>query len=322
MGHAVNLVVSCSNRKRYETAPGLAVRDLVGSDVRTRLQTWRERIRTAQAEEYPATELYIGEHWSVVRDIPSDASDRGWNVRLWICSAGYGLIQPNTPIKSYQATFASGTEDSVAKDRTGQKAAQAWWTGVCSYSFSGKQPFPRSFEALARAYPRTPLIVALSADYLYAVERDLLTVLQHSFFQRYLSIISCGTDSQHSSWNNNLLPCDGGLSASLGGTFTSLNARVARFLFGFHAHAGPTVDHLAALVRSIEKRIGAVPQPRTPQSDLQVAKYIREGLKKTPYVSKTKLLEEFRAAGKACEQKRFGELYVQLKEGAQPEFHG
>jgi hypothetical protein len=66
----------------------------------------------------------------------------------------------------------------------------------------------------------------------------------------------------------------------------------------------------------------AVPQPRTPQSDLQVARYIREGLKKTPYVSKTKLLEEFRAAGRACEQKRFGELYVQLKEGAQPEFHG
>jgi hypothetical protein len=321
MGHAVNLVVSCSNRKRYETAPGLAVRELVGSDVRTRLQTWRGRLKTVRAEEYPAAELYMGEHWSVVRDIPSDASDRGWNVRLWICSAGYGLIQPNTVIKSYQATFASGTEDSVAKEPTGRKAAQTWWTGVCSYSFSGKQPFPRSFEALARAYPRTPLIVALSADYLHAVERDLLTVLQHSFFQRYLSIISCGTDSQHSSWNNNLLPCDGGLSGSLGGTFTSLNARVARFLFGFHANAGPTVDRLATLVGSIEKRT-APPQPRTPQSDLEVARYIREGLKKTPSVSKTKLLEEFRAAGKACEQKRFGELYMQLRQGAQPEFHG
>ena len=34
MGRAVNLVVSCSNRKRYETAPGLAAHKLAGSDVR------------------------------------------------------------------------------------------------------------------------------------------------------------------------------------------------------------------------------------------------------------------------------------------------
>ena len=321
MGRAVNLVVSCSNRKRYETAPGLAVRELVGSDARTRLQTWKGRLKTVRAEEYPAAELYMGEHWSVVRDIPSDASDHGWNVRLWICSAGYGLIQPNTLIKSYQATFASGTGDSVTKEPIGRMAAQSWWTGVCSYSFSGEPPFPRSFEALVRAYPRTPLIVALSADYLYAVEKDLRIVLQHPFFQRYLSIISCGTDSQHSGWKDNLLPCDGGLSASLGGTFTSLNARVARFLFGFQAHTGPTVDRMAAFVRSIEKRTAA-PQPRIPQSDVEVAKYIREGLKKTPSASKTRLLEEFRAAGKACEQKRFGELYMQLRQGAQSEFHG
>ncbi len=30
MGRAVNLVVSCSNRKRHETAPGLAAGELVG----------------------------------------------------------------------------------------------------------------------------------------------------------------------------------------------------------------------------------------------------------------------------------------------------
>ena len=95
------------------------LRELDGSDVRTRLQTWRERLRTAQAEEYPAENLYMGEHWSVVRDIPRDAIDRGWKVRLWICSAGYGLIQPSTRIKSYQATFSPGTKDYVARGPTG-----------------------------------------------------------------------------------------------------------------------------------------------------------------------------------------------------------
>lgn len=318
MGRAVNLVVSCTNRKRYETAPGLAAHELAGSDVETRLRAWRKRLTTVEAEKYPAEELYMGEHWSVVRDIPSEARNRGWDVRLWICSAGYGLIQPGTRIHSYQAAFTPGVLDSVAPgDRA---AAQSWWKGVCACAIPGEQDFPRSLVALAVKYPRTPLIVALSADYLNAVAEDLRAVLDQTYFERYLSIISCGTRSQHRYWKNHLLPCDGGLSASLGGTLTSLNARVARFLFGFEVHTEPTVDHWAALVRSIGNRTAA-PLSRTPQSDDEVSGFIRAALKKMPPASKTKLLEEFRASGRACEQKRFGELYMRLRQGAQPDFH-
>jgi hypothetical protein len=297
------------------------VRELVGSDVRARLETWRRRLKTVKAEKYPAEDLYMGEHWSVARRIPSDATTRGWNVRLWICSAGYGLIRPSTRINSYQVTFAPATIDSVANGLKDRGILQTWWTGVCSYRIPGEPNSPRSFADLAVKYPRTPLIVALSADYLNAVEEDLRGVLEHAFFRRYLSIISCGTPSKHLHWKDNLLPCDGKLSASLGGTLTSLNARVARFLFEFQANAQPSVDRMAALVRSIETRTVA-PQLRRPQSDLEVARYIREGLKKTPSVSKTKLLEEFRGAGKACEQKRFGQLYMRLKQGTRQELHG
>src|SRR5438874_994012 len=83
----------------------------------------------------------------------------------------------------------------------------------------------------------------------------------------------------------------------------------------FQANAEPSVDRMAALVRTIEARTVA-PQSRTSQSDLNVTKFICEGLKKTPPISKTKLLKEFRAAGKACEQKRFGELYTRLRQAA------
>jgi hypothetical protein len=321
LGLAVNLVVSCSNRKRYGTAPGLAAHELVGSDVEVRLQTWKKRLKTVKAEKYPAEDLYKGEHWSVVRDIPSNAMSRGWNVRLWICSAGYGLIRPSTRINSYQVTFAQSTIDSVTNGAKDRGALQTWWTGVCSYRIPGDLGIPRSFTDLALKYPRTPLIVALSADYLNAVEVDLGGVLQHSFFQRHLSIISCGTSSKRIRWKNNLLPCDGKFSASLGGTLTSLNARVARFLFESRANAKPSVDRMAALVRSIETRTVA-PQSRTPQSDHDVTKFISKRLQKSPTISKTKLLQQLRAAGKACEQKRFGELYMRLKRGAQQEFHG
>jgi hypothetical protein len=165
------------------------------------------------------------------------------------------------------------------------------------------------------------MIVALSADYLNAVEQDLLSVLTHEYFRRHLAIISCGTNRQAVHWQNNLLPCDGSVSASLGGTFTSLNARVARFLFEAPAHADPTVDHWAALVRSL-KRVTTARPSRTPQSDVEVTHFIQAALKRVPTVSRSKLLEEFRASGKSCEQKRFGELYMRLKRGAEPTIYG
>lgn len=319
MGRAVNLVVSCTNRKRYETAPGLSVRQLVGPDVQTRLRAWKDRLKAVQADKCPAEDLYIGEHWSVVRDIPSEAKKRGWNIQLWICSAGYGLIQPETHIHSYQAAFTPGGMDAVAPG--GRREAQDWWKGVCSLPIPDEQGFPRTLTTLALRFPRTPMIVALSADYLKAVEEDLRCVLDLAFFHRHLSIISCGTRRENSPWKNNLLPCDGGHSTVLGGTLTSLNARVARFLFGFQAHTEPTVDYWSSLVQSIEKRT-APPVCRAPQSDAKVSKFIRAALRNTPSASKTKLLEEFRATGKACEQKRFGELYIRLRQGAQPDIHG
>ncbi len=273
-----------------------------------------ERLRTANAEEYPAENLYMGEHWSVVRNIPRDARDKGWRVRLWICSAGYGLIQPSTRIKPYQAAFSPGAKDYVARGSESHADIQSWWAGACSYTFPREANFPRSLMALARAFPRTPLIVALSAEYLNAVGADLRGVLQHNFFRRNLSIISCGTRGEHHDWNDNLLPCDGRLSASLGGTLTSLNARVARFLFGFQADAEPSIHHMAVLVSSIKIQTKA-PVPRAQQPDAEVARFIQARLKKTPLASKTRLLEEFRAAGKACEQKRFGETLRAIETG-------
>ncbi len=319
MGRAVNLVVSCTNRKRYETASGLAAHELVGADARARLQTWKKHLSNAREEKYPAVDLYMGEHWSVVRDTPGSAGNRGWDVRLWVCSAGYGLIRPGVRINSYQVTFATGTRDSVTAWES--NAAQTWWKGVCSYTIPGEKGLPRSLAKLALAYPRTPMIVALSADYLHAVEEDLLAVLSHEYFRRHLAVISCGTKAHSSHWQSNLLPCDGSLSASLGGTFTSLNARVARSLLESPAPPDPTVDYWAGLVRSLERRMIERPS-RSPQSDAAVSEFIQNALKDIPTASRSKLLAQFRATGKACEQKRFGELFMRMKLGGQAEIHG
>src|ERR1700757_2778170 len=72
----------------------------------------------------------------------------------------------------------------------------------------------------------------------------------------------------------NLLPCDGKFSACFGGSLTSLNAQVGRFLFESQATAEPSVDRMAALLNSIETR-SAAPQSWMPRPHLDATKRCR-----------------------------------------------
>jgi len=256
---AINLVVSCTRRKRYGVTPGMAVHELKGCNLEARLRLWKQRLREVRAEEHPAGDTYLGDQWHVVRSIPNEAERFGLKVRLWIASAGYGLIRPDTPIKAYEATFTPGGRDYIGFGISANgNVVQEWWAGVCEYHIERKVNFPRSLLALAEASPQTPMVVALSADYLRAVGEDLAETLRYQFFQEHLAIVSCGTGKRHAVWENNLLPCDGSMMGALGGTLTSLNVRVVRRLLQLLQGAEPTVKRLALLADSRRTIIEAV----------------------------------------------------------------
>jgi len=300
--------VSCTNRKRYPTAPGLAVRELSDGDVAGRLSTWKQRLRTATADRYRAGDLYSGDHWAVARSIPNWAAEGGLTVQLWICSAGYGLIQSDNLLNPYQATFAPESADYVARDARDRSAAtRLWWQGICSMRLSEAKPAPRTLGQLATAHPRTPMLVALSVDYLDAVADDLQAVLCQRFFREHLSIVSCGTAGRHV-WERNLLPCDSLMSGPLGGTLTSINVRIARHLLASLNGTQPTVARLTTLAHSIPRAVMATPERQT-RSDTEVIAFIRKALRRSPPPSRSRLLREYRDAGLACEQGRFAQLY-------------
>jgi hypothetical protein len=306
---AINLIVGCTNRKRYPTPAGLALRDVGGSDLDERLRIWRERLRGVPADVHPADRLYMGDHWAVAHGIPNRIAGTGLDVRLWVCSAGYGLIHSRSLVKSYQATFAPGTEDYVAAGVADHSAGiRNWWRGVCKMRLVDTRPAPRTLAQLGAAHPRTPMLVALSLDYLDAVAEDLQQVLRHQFFQEFLSIVSCGTLAQRSAWAQNLLPCNGHMAGTLGGTLTSINVRVARYLLESLDGGAPSVDRMTTLARSIPRSATAT-RTGEARTDDQVLAFIRACLRRTPTPSRTKLLREYRDSGKACEQQRFAELY-------------
>jgi hypothetical protein len=306
--------VSCTNRKRFAGPPATAVHEIGGKNLPERLKLWKNNLRSAATEEHRADDLYMGDHWSVVRSIPGEAGKSGVQVQLWICSAGYGLIRQQTPIKPYRATFTRGEIDYIASGLVeNQHTLHDWWAGVCAYRSSALDGTPRTLSALAATFPRTPMLVALSADYLKAVTADLGSVLSRAFFRDHLSIISCGTSSNHSIWKQQLLPCDASLSGSLGGTLTSLNARVARRLLQSVNRRALTVDQLGELSRTIDRGPRRLAPLRTAKSDSDVEAFIRAHLAEYPTTSKTKLLQDFRINGHACEQKRFGEIYSRVR---------
>jgi hypothetical protein len=261
----------------------------------------------------------MGDHWSVVRTIPGEARRSGLSVQVWICSAGYGLIRPETPIKAYRATFTRGEDDYIASGLVeDEHTLHRWWNGVCSYRFATQTNVPRTVSGIAAAFPRTPIVVALSADYLKAVAEDLGEVLVRPYFRDYLSIVSCGTPQPHAIWKHHLLPCNASLAGGLGGALTSLNARVARRLFQSLEKEELTVETLTKVADSIDRTAGGRTPSRIPRSDNDVEEFIRAHLAKFPSTSKTGLLQEFRGKGRACEQKRFGAIYARVRSEPSP----
>lgn len=311
---AVNLIVSCTNRKRHEAPAQTVVHGVGGASLAERLKYWKTNLRTAATAEYSAGDLYMGDHWSVVRSIPTAAEQSGLKVNTWICSAGYGLIGPATPIKPYRATFARSELDYVASGLPDDaNALYRWWCGVCTYRFQHQTGEPRSIGALAAAFPRTPIVVALSADYLRAVTPEIDEILGRAYFREHLAIVSCGTHGAHPVWQENLLPCDASLSGTLGGALTSLNARVVRRLFEDLKQNEPTVEALTKAAIAIERVNSPVVVQRASKSDADIAAFIRSRLVRNPNCSKTLLLREFRDIGWASEQQRFGRIFSEVR---------
>ena len=65
-----------------------------------------------------------------VLDLESAARETG-SVKIWVYSAGYGLIAIDEPLVPYAAaTFAPGHDDSVCADA--EERRKKWWQGLTS----------------------------------------------------------------------------------------------------------------------------------------------------------------------------------------------
>lgn len=306
----VHLVVTCANRKTRPVPAPLHFRSVRGRSILARADAWITRLEESDTEPVPARDLYAGEHWHTVRQLHRTAGVAGIDATVWICSAGYGLVDYDTLVRPYAATFTGQHADTVAATPA-QRGA--WWAALANWP--GPRPgAPRSYAALAERDPEATILLALSKPYLTACHDDLLAAAKRLTYPDRLAVVSVGARSA-GLLTEHLLPADARLQAVLGGTRQSVNVRLLTHLL---AHsAAPRLDraHLAAMACTmLDSAPDLVRYDRAARTDAQVAEFIRARLVADPRLSASRLLREYRDAGNACEQSRFGAIYRTLRE--------
>ena len=210
MRSVVNVIVTCTKSKRAAVAPECRLRSIRPGPLRQRAREWMERLRH-QTNRICVADLYSGDHWSTVRSLRSSRFD----VRVWVCSAGYGLVGVEDQLSAYSATFSKNHPDSVLRDVTDaarDKVAPLWWSALSRWRGPTKKN-PRTITEIAERYPNSPLLIVASETYLYALAPDVRGAVWQFADPEYLAIISAGTKSLDG-LTKHLVPCDARCVAS------------------------------------------------------------------------------------------------------------
>ena len=308
--HAINVVVNCTARKSVRDCRAL-MRDVHGLTLEERLESWLDLLSRGTEKNVKARELYCGDSWvNIIGAIDSIAMKSP--CRLWIASAGYGLVSDSDRLVGYSATFTKGVDDCVARFGIDSFTTGDWWNGLCRSSREGVSGL-NSIEKVAEKYPLGPLIVVLSPDYLRAVESDLQKARGHLESPEKLIIISVGAQKK-GVFESNYLPCDARLTSALGGSRSSLNARLMRYIFENYGDSGFDLKSVREMLTSLLKK-----QPpirlfdRKKISDFEVSAFIRSIISLDSPGSHSSTLRSLRDQGMACEQKRFRKIFKEIQ---------
>lgn len=303
-----HVIVTCTNRKSQPVPAWCHLGSVPVGDTDERVHDWIHRLSdTSHSPLVAARDLYAGEHWTVACSLPDLAG--GELIRLWACSAGYGLISADAPLRPYAATFSGGHPDSVPG---GADGATAWWHALSLWDGPDSSQ-PRSIRELAAKEPTASYLLALSATYLDACREDIVAASSLVRDPDRFVVVSAG-GRDRGLLTNFMVPADARLQALLGGTRQALNARIAAHLLSAaivsRAEAARHLDRLLAHQPSIQR------YERKKLSDAEVFALLADGLARSPGASASRLLRQFRDAGYACEQARFGRLHRLFTENA------
>lgn len=313
----VNVIVTCTKQKSLDAPAAMQLRNLHGASVECRLQAWKRQADHYSGELCTARRLYAGDHWAVAKSLEQIEGKRS-AIQVWVISAGFGLVSLDTPIAPYSATFSTRHPDTVVLAGHAQTAVRAatdkreWWNGLTGLGWTRERPI--SLRDLALEFPDCPMVLAASANYLHAVQDDLLAARDLLVDPDQLAVFSAGTD-ELSGLTEHLVPCDARLQPLVGGILRSLNVRVLRKFL--NSCGSRSTVGVRSAKRTLEAWLSTAPErpkyDRSPASDDEIRQFVSRAMQSQTGVSRTGLLQAFRRSGRACEQNRFKALFGEVE---------
>jgi len=304
----VNVFVTCTARKTAAVPATLRMRNVRGRRVEERFEEWAARIVAGRADSgVRAMDLYAGNAWSVVRRI-STATDAAERLRLWIVSAGCGLLTAEMVVPPYSATFTPGEPDCVLRSAD-QDTRETWWRLLSNGKMWRRDC--RTIADVARTYPTDFLLAAVSTDYLSALESDFSQARRCLVDEDNLLIVSAYA-RKSGELASSFLPCDARMEHNYGRGRMALNARILESVLRDLKRGIPLRRIRESYGRILDHLPASTYPERERGSDERVRGFIRAELRRNPAAGHTSLLRAYRAAGLACEQSRFRGLYHEV----------
>lgn len=229
--------------------------------------------------------------------------------RLFIVSAGLGLVAGGDLVPPYDLTISPGSGSILPRLRTLEAYPADWWDALGAVGGA-----PASLSELVRLAPEHLVLMALPSSYVSMIHRDLARLPKTA--ARRLRVITSvrGRALVPSHLDESVLPYDERLEGSAyAGTRSDFAQRALRhFVENLRGHELPLKEARAA----VEEAMSALHQPLLPKRKKQRDDQIEALLQKhwdQHGGSSTRLLRFLRDDKQiACEQSRFRGLWMSV----------
>jgi hypothetical protein len=308
----LHIIANCADRKRLMVPQERRLGAHRAHGSVSRLSSFVQALSDARGDAVEAKDLYVGPYWAVVRELPLVAAASRIEASLWVASAGYGLVPANAKLRGYSATFRVGEADSVACSGEPYSVAEqvsAWWAALAQWDGPADQP--RRVSDLASAEPDAHVMVVASPRYLQAMVKDLRGAAK--LLGNRLIIVTSQNFGVGEPLTRNVVASEERLLAEVHGARPALHARVARHILSGAPRYGLDAETLRTRYLEIARSADFCRHPvRETMTDEEVKRFIKTELRNAPDLSYTRALRMLRDGDRACEQKRFKNLFHEV----------
>lgn len=162
----INVILTCSSSKKLETPPSLSLKNFKKESVEELSKSWMSNILSNSFTTLPAIEMYKGVYWEVVKKLYNNSKIN----KIWVISAGYGLIDINYNISSYNIGFKDKSLNSIKLNTLNptKNVFSEWWDNITDITHNKISDLYNSNEIY---------IIYASYDYMKAIKNDICKII-------------------------------------------------------------------------------------------------------------------------------------------------